>query len=776
MKILRIAGQLLSGEFLEELNQFCQQQPVPSRTAVAKHVCEELNWRKTDGQWRLTKARDLLGKLQRAGRVRLAAPRGPQAGQPRRLASCGQSLPPIGRLPRQVNEIQGLYLHRLSGWEDPLSPLWNEFIVQQHPLKDAPLVGCQLRYLIGSAQGWLGAIGFGPPAWHLQPRDQWIGWNRGARQSNLHRVIGLSRLLIRKEVRCSNLASKVMAMALKCVGPDWQDRYGHKPLLVESFVDRHQFTGKSYIAANWRLIGTSQGRGRKGPKGVYPLNQKDIYVYALDSKAREQLQMQPVQLVQPRPLLEGLESSDWAEQEMAGLDLGDKRLERRAVKVLQGRWNHPEKSYAQSFEGWGQVQGAYRLLAHRCVQIDLAALLAGHKERTLERMAAEPLVLLPQDTTSLNYSGLKQTEGLGHINHQGSLGLHLHSTLALNAAGVALGVVDAQCWGREPAADDTQGVGRNAKSVDQKESARWVKSLNRAAEIARRMPQTRVVELGDRESDIYEVFDQTLIGPENLHVVVRAQHNRNLQEQAKLWEYMASQPVRGQLHLQVPRRAGRAARKAMLEVRWSDVSICASEVRLKRHWPALKLSAVWVKEIDPPQGEEPLEWMLLSDLPVSSWEQALERINWYCRRWRIEEWHRILKTGCRVEKREFQTALHLQRALAFDLIVAWRTLMLVKLNRQTPNLPAEAVFSDEELAILRCYKKKTDQTTNPDVRQATHWLANLGGALLRKADGEPGAEVIAQGFSNLALLVAHQRIQPNSPKNKQNQVCHRGCV
>lgn len=711
MKTLRVGGQLLAVEFLAELNQLCQQQPGPSRTALAKHVCQELRWCQTEGEPKLTRARDLLRKLDKAGHVKLPPARGPQAGQPRRLAACGQRLPPVGPLPGRAHEIPGLYLHLLRGWEDPLSPLWNELIVQQHPLQDAPLVGRQLRYLIGSAQGWLGAIGFGPPAWHLGPRDQWIGWNSRARRSNLHRVLGLARLLIRKEVRCSNLASTVLAMALKKVGPDWQERYGPRPLLVESFIDRQQFTGKSYVAANWQLIGTSQGRGRKGPKAVNPLQQKDIYVYALETQAREQLQREPVQLAVPaRPLLEGLESRDWAAQEMAGLDLGDKRLEARAVQVLQGRWDHPEKSYAQSFEGWTQVHGSYRLLTHACGQIDLSALLAGHKERTVERMAAESLVLLAQDTTSLNYSGLKQTEGLGKINHEGSLGLHLHSTLALNGAGVPLGLVDAQCWGREPQEDEA--VGRNAKSLDQKESARWVKSLNRAAELARRMPQTRVVEMGDRESDIYELFDQALIGPENLHVVVRAQHNRHLQEQAKLWEYLAQQPVRGHLPLPVPRRPGRAARQAVLAVRWAEVTICASQVRLKRHWPGLKLYAIWVKEIDPPPGEDPLEWMLLTDLAISTWEQAVEKVQWYSLRWRIEEWHRILKTGCRVEKREFGTALHLQRALAFDLIVAWRTLMLIKLNRETPNLPATTVFSEEELAILRCYKKKQSRQLN----------------------------------------------------------------
>lgn len=756
---LRIGGQLLTDGIVQELIQFSQQQPVPSRSALARQLCHLLRPGQTASKAQITQARDLLRKLDKTGHLKLPEARGPQAGQPRRLASSGEGLPPLGLLPRGADQIQGLHLHRLSGWEDPLSPLWNEMMIQQHPLGATPLVGAQMRYLIGSDHGWLGAIGFGPPAWHLGPRDLWIGWSHQARRAHLQEIIGMSRVLIRKEVRCVNLSSKVMAMALKEVGPDWLERYGQKPLLVESFVDRNRFTGRSYVAANWQLIGTSQGRGRKGPKEGDPLRQKDIYVYTLEADARALLQREPIALVQARPLWEGLESPDWAAFEMAGADLGDRRLNERAVKILQGRWDHPEKSYAQSFGRWTPTCAAYRLLGHPCPQIDLSALLAGHRERTLERMAAESLVLLPQDTTSLNYSGLKQTEGLGQINHEGSLGLHLHSTLALNRAGIPLGIVDAQCWGRESEEGEGQKVGRNAKSLDQKESVRWVKSLNRAAEVARRMPQTTVVEMGDRESDIYELFDQVLIGPKNLHVVVRAQHNRVLEPQAKLWDRMAEQPVGGQLQLQVPRRGGRPARKALLEVRWADITICASEVRLKRHWPGLKLQAVWVKEIDPPAGEEPLEWMLLTDLPIGGWEQAVEIVQWYCLRWRIEEWHRVLKTGCRVEKREFESALHLQRALAFDMIVAWRTLMLIKLNRETPNLPATTVFTEEELAILRCYKKKEESAEKPDIRQATHWLAALGGALLRKKDGEPGAEVIGQGFANLALLVAHQRLE-----------------
>lgn len=757
-----ISDQVVTAQLLEELNVLCGQQPPVSRHALAKHVCNQFRWYQADGKPRIPKARSFLAKLHRGGQIKLPPGQGPRAGKRRRLACSGQLLPAVEKLPARIDQVRGLKLYLLSGADDSLSPLWNDLIVQQHPLGDAPLVAWQLRYLIGSDHGWLGAIGFSSPAFHLQPRDQWIGWSPAAHKANLSRVIGLSRFLIRHEVRCANLASKTLAMALQRVAGDWQQRYGIKPLLVESFVDGNRYTGRCYVAANWQLIGVSQGRGRDDQQRQFATGPKDIYVFALAPKARQQLQESPIELVQPRNLLEGLESQAWAQEEMAGLDLGDKRLNNRAVKVLQGRWEHPTHSFAQSFGNWGQAHGSYRLIEHESEDINLNTLLAAHQERTLQRMAAESVVLLPQDTTSLNYGGLKKTEGLGYINHEGSLGLHLHSTLALTQTGVPLGVIDAQCWARQR---QPSHRGRNAKSVDEKESVRWVKTIDQAAVMARRMPQTRLVVIGDRESDIYEVFDHALLGPENLSVLVRAQHNRNLEAQSKLWEFMAQKPVGQHLTVSVPRRGKRCPHGALLELRWAEVTICSSEVRIKRHWSGLKIYAVWAREVDPPDGEEPLEWMLLTDQLVSSAEQAEEKVRQYCSRWRIEEWHRVLKTGCRAEKRECERALHLQRVLAFDLIVAWRVLMLVKLNRETPNLPAETLFSQEELEILQPYKKKDEPTQILTVREATHRLARLGGALMRKRDGEPGAELIGQGFTNLALLVAHKRMEKQSLEN-----------
>ena len=258
-----------------------------------------------------------------------------------------------------------------------------------------------------------------------------------------------------------------------------------------------------------------------------------------------------------------------------------------------------------------------------------------------------------------------------------------------------------------PAAQDPSGRGRNAKSIDEKESFRWIEAFQRGAAAARRMPQTQLVVITDREGDLYELHDAAQIGPANLHALIRAQHDRNLDGHQKLWAFLESQPVGQSRRLPLPRRRGQPARTAMVQVRWASVTIEAPAVGCKKGWPPLTLQAVWVHEPDPPAGVEPIDWMLLTDLPVTTAEQAWEKVQWYRRRWGIEEWHRALKNGCGVEQREFKTAEHLRRVLAFDLIVAWRVLACVKLGRALPQLPASVLYSPDELEVLWTAVKKT---------------------------------------------------------------------
>jgi hypothetical protein len=710
-KPLILCGRVFSAEFISYLDQQVQADPLLTNNALARIICEHLAWWSGTGQAAVASAKKAIAKLRRRGLLSLRAT---QRARPRshQLQPSGQPLPKVESLPKKVEEIRGLRLQLLEGHQDPLHRLWNDLMIQQHPCGSAPLAGPQLRYLITSEHGCLGALGFSSAAFLLGARDQWIGWSKPARVGHLPEVICLSRFLIRQEVRCGRLASKLLSLAIDQVPSDWKGRYGVAPLLIETFVDRTQHLGLSMGAANWKRIGASTGQGRLGPQaGAKSL--KDIWVYELVKDARTRLSQEELPPITPCPLIQSLSQSPWCDQEMAGLDLGDRRLARRASQILEARWAKPASTFYGTFQGWTPAKAAYGFIEHSSPLISLESLLAPHAQATRARMAAEPVALLVQDSTTLNYSGLLQTSGLGPLGEEkGGRGLWLHSLLAFRSDGLPLGVLGVKCWARPPEAEKTER-GRNAQSIDEKESIRWVEALALGGQTARRMRQTQVVVVTDREGDLYEMHDQTQIGPPNLHSLIRAKHDRNLQDHQKLWGFMAAQPLGATRTIDLPRHHALPSRKATLEVRWSRITIEPPCTGFKKSWPALNLWAIWVREPHPPSGQEPLDWMLLTDLPVTNAQEAWEKVQWYCRRWGIEEWHRVLKSGCQVERREFKTVEHLQRVLAFDIIVAWRVLACLKAGRTHPELPATAFYTPVELAVLRRALKKRATTFRP---------------------------------------------------------------
>jgi hypothetical protein len=701
-KPIRVCGREFEPELILHVQQRLSGEPAPKIKEVAAEVCELLAWRSPCGRPALSGARVALRKLERRGFLKL--PKRRSTGH--RLRRSVLPLPPLKEVPRRVDQVQGLRLYLIGDKNDRWHSLWNDLIIDQHPCGEDPLVGWQLRYLVLSDHGCLGALGFGPAAFQLGARDSWIGWSTAARLNNLKRVIGLSRFLIRQEVRCTNLASKVYSLVLQRLSQDWKERYQVEPLLVETFVDRSRLTGLSLKAANWRRIGQSTGRGRLGSQEPSQTI-KDIWVFPLGQQARSQLQKEQPAVLTPRSVLGSLEQDRWCARELSGLELGDQRLNKRAQLILQSRWNQPQASFYGSFDSWAQAKGAYSFIEQKRALMSMETLLAPHIESTQARMAVEKVVLLPQDTTTLNYTGLKQTTGLGALGEERGQGLWLHSLLAIRPDGVPLGVANADCWARPPGGLKSES-GRNAKSIDEKESMRWVQALHLSASMARRMPQTQLVILADREGDLYELHDAAQQAPANLHVVIRAQHDRTLHCHQKLWEFMGLQPVGEQRALEVPRRRNQKARTATVEVKWSSVVIESPAVGCKKGWPPLKMWAIWVRETNAPEGVEPIEWMLLTDLPITQAQDAWEKVQWYCERWGIEEWHRVLKSGCGAEQREFKSAEHLTRSLAFDLIIAWRILACLKLGRVVPQLPATVIYTEAELKILcRKLKKKT---------------------------------------------------------------------
>lgn len=469
----------------------------------------------------------------------------------------------------------------------------------------------------------------------------------------------------------------------------------------------------------------------------------------------------------PRSVFAPALKEDWTQQEMAGVSLGDERLNQRAQRMLRQRWARPTESFCRSFDNATEAKGAYELLENPRIEINLASLLAPHQQQTARRMAAEKAVLLAQDTTGLGYSTLHQTPGLGPIGEGHSRGLFLHSLQAFRLDGIPLGNAWAEVWARAQQSDTAR---RNEQSFDEKESGRGIRALQKASALAQQMPQTQVLVCADREADIYELYEQKQAAPANVQLLVRGQHDRCLQNGSRLRESLAQQPVGGLMKVQVPRRQGRVARTATLELRWKEVEISPPAVALKKSWPTLKLYALWAREVGAPEASEPIDWLLLSTWPIPTAKMARRLVRGYSLRWGIECWHKVLKVVCGVEKRQMKTAQVLERALALDMIIASRALLLNRLGKEHPDLPAELFYTSDELKVLEVKKKETGryaQSTHLTVLQANILVAMLAGFWARAGDGHPGAKVLSEGLRVLQALTWYAQQNAKQPMRRR---------
>ena len=323
-----------------------------------------------------------LRELERAGHFELPAAldRG-RAGvkSPRRLSEPVEAARDV---PDQASDVRGLTLIKVDNLAQ--MRVWNELMLCDHPQGAGPLVGAQMRYLIGSEHGWLGGFGFGAAALHLRDRDQWIGWDLDTRREHLYRVVGMSRFLIRKSVRCQNLASCVQGMALRCLGADYEAQYGYRPWLVESFVDTEHFLGTSYRAANWVEIGKTQGRGRQDREHHSAKSVKTIYVYELESDWRARMGVvAPLGLV-ALEIAQGLDGDEWAANEFGGAKLGDKRSNERLGDFARTLGAMPGRAFCGAAQGdQAAIKAYYRLIEKPDDSaVTMPAIPAAHRLRT----------------------------------------------------------------------------------------------------------------------------------------------------------------------------------------------------------------------------------------------------------------------------------------------------------------------------------------------------------------------------------------------------------
>ena len=736
-------------------------EPGMSRRALSRRVCDWTGWYSPNGAPQEMSCRKALLKLEGKGRLRLPEVTGAYAFQERNATAANRCVADTPRVQACLGELGALELVAVASRNTQASQVWNELMQAHHYLGAGPLCGAQIRYVVRSeSHGWLGALAFSSATWRLRKREEHIGWSERARRANLGRVILNSRFLILPTVEVANLASHILGLAVRQVGQDWQVRYGVAPVLVETFVDPERFHATSYRAANWAHIGQTAAREDPYPNGKVASHPKDIYVYPLRPDWQSILCQEPERCLGQAPPREG-PPQDWAEEEFGRVDWADGRLKARLCTLARDFMAQPGKPIAQLGDGsQAKAKAAYRFCDNP--QVDMETVLFPHIESTVERVRAHPVVLAIQDTSDLNYTHHPATKNLGPLQSKDDLtvGLKLHDTMAFTTGGTPLGLLDVQCWARDGSTEGQKNT-RKRLPIEQKESFKWIQSYRRVAAAQRLCPDTQLVSVGDREADIYELFAEALANPVGPKLLIRAEKSRQRQidpgehePHRYLWEHMAQQPVSDFQDLLIPRKGSRRSRKARLAVRFAPVEIQPPKGATGG---VLSLWAIYAHEVDydPAKVKEPLSWMLLTTVETPSVTQALKHLRWYAKRWGIEVYHRILKSGCRIEDRRLGEADRLEACLAIDMVVAWRVHWLTYQGRETPDIPCDVFLAEEEWKPLYAHIHHAPPPERPPTLADAVWMiGKLGGHLGRRNDPLPGTMTLWRGICRLPDLSA----------------------
>lgn len=476
----------------------------------------------------------------------------------------------------------------------------------------------------------------------------------------------------------------------------------------------------------------------------------------------------PVTVSPPEDAPRVLSAEEWAAQTYLPVDLGDKRLNRRAVQIAASMAAQPEASLPAQAGSRAALDGSYRLVNNP--RVGMETLLAPHVQQTRAAAGRYPVVLMVEDTTELDFTAHAATRGLGPIGNGGGQGLLLHSTLAVVPdSRLVLGLVHAQVLVRESIARPNRHHRHTAEGRVWETSARAVGSPPEGV---------RWVHVSDRASDSF-AFMATCqdLGK---HFLVRAYQNRALvwdgavklaQGEAvpHLLDYVRSLPPRadGGYWVDVPAQPAQPARQAQVVLQWTQVKIkpgAMTEPEMRRHAPLLVwLLRVW--EPEPPPGAEAVEWVLICSLPITTVADAHRAVGWYTCRWLCEDYHQCLKTGCGVEHSQLDDGADLQRLLGFCCPIAVRLLQLRQTARQQPDVPATAVVEPLMVTVLTLRRPRL--TVAMTIGEFWQAVAGLGGHQGRRSDGPPGWRTLWRGWRKLSDLAEGARLwQGASEPNK----------
>ena len=449
----------------------------------------------------------------------------------------------------------------------------------------------------------------------------------------------------------------------------------------------------------------------------------------------------------------------WVEKEFKTLELQSSRLLRRFFVTMSTLSDQPDKSVLTASGGRGQAKAVYRMLANGKYTDD--AVMSAHHDAIQTRYdeiraeRGEVELLAVQDTMSVNYEGHKKTTDLGYTGND-TRGLSVHSCMLIDDVGVPLGVLAQDAYSRsEPKAKGTH-FEKRSRPIEEKESYRWLKTMEDAAKAAPR--GAKIIHVADREGDIYELY--ALATRTDQSFVIRAIHDRNDNTNEHIITKLYGSEAIAQITVTVPENHAmkQKERKASLSVRYGEFHIKRPQTVSKGTAPEfLSVNLVSVREETPPEGIEPIEWLLMTNLAIRNVDDVIHVVDIYRKRWKIERFHYLLKSGCGIEQLQQRTVEGLTSMLLLYSIIAIQIMALAFLARTAPDSPASLLFDESEIVILwkAANQTKSLPTEIITIAKAAKLVAKLGGFAGAPSDGHPGLKVIWQGLSKLYTLCTY---------------------
>lgn len=457
--------------------------------------------------------------------------------------------------------------------------------------------------------------------------------------------------------------------------------------------------------------------------------------------------------------------TSWIKEEFTDISFNDNRLKKRFEKVAQGLAEKSEKNISSSFESWSEIKGCYRFFNNE--KVTCSRILRPHSERTLKRIREHKRVLFLQDTVVLSYGKRLGATGLDfcHRNLKSEdqvKGLILHGQLAISDKGLPLGVIHQEFTSRKRfkgPRTSARTEERKKQPIKKKESFKWIGSIEKSKSLD--TGDSEIIHVADREGDIYELYKECSKWKEKY--LIRASVNRSINKkfkscssEDKLFDFLLSKKAQGRVKVRLSSaRKGRKYREAKLSIIYKEITLPPPRKKPGKELPFLPMTAVVAVERNAPRNENPIKWILLTNVPVSSVEEAQERVRWYSMRWNIELFHKVLKSGFAVEKTQMREGERIKKYVTLKSILAWRIFWLTRYFDENKTRSCEIVLTEYEWKVL--YKKfnkgRSLPKKPPPIEVVFIWLGRLGGFIGRRGDGTPGFMSLWRGWMRFMDLL-----------------------